>query len=281
MPAPGEDLGDPSAHIPPQTRPRGAPGRGCTHHDGQEDVLELVAEAQGVGAEEGKVALQQLRRRQTVVRGERAPQPPRRDALLLQGCTQSVSRGRKRPFTDPSECTRPHPSSLPGAAPAHRAATSRAPSPPGSCWGPTLLVPQPSPSRAAAVPSPPSSKPSCAYHEGQRGEEEAGDELDVGTVVHHQLQPLEEGDGLIRLELRGLWGAEQISPSLDPLKRHPWVQRVQSLMPAAEHPAQAPAPLQHPTPRESGQYLQGPPCPHTGVPRPRGGERMAWLIRLA
>lgn len=40
-------------------------------------------------------------------------------------------------------------------------------------------------------------------------------------MVHHQLQPLEEGDRLVRLELRGLWGAEQISPLLELLKQHP------------------------------------------------------------
>lgn len=32
----------------------------CTHHDGQEEVLELVPEAQGVGAEQGKITLYQL-----------------------------------------------------------------------------------------------------------------------------------------------------------------------------------------------------------------------------
>lgn len=34
-----------------------------THHDGQEEVLELVSEAQGIGTEQGKVALHQLRDR--------------------------------------------------------------------------------------------------------------------------------------------------------------------------------------------------------------------------
>lgn len=32
----------------------------CTHHDGQEEVLELISEAQGIGAEQGEVTLHQL-----------------------------------------------------------------------------------------------------------------------------------------------------------------------------------------------------------------------------
>lgn len=31
----------------------------CTHHDGQEEVLELISEAQGIGAEQGEVTLHQ------------------------------------------------------------------------------------------------------------------------------------------------------------------------------------------------------------------------------
>lgn len=31
-----------------------------THHDGQEEVLELISEAQGIGAEQGEVTFHQL-----------------------------------------------------------------------------------------------------------------------------------------------------------------------------------------------------------------------------
>lgn len=34
------------------------------------------------------------------------------------------------------------------------------------------------------------------YHEGQRGEEEADDQLDVRAVAHHQPQALTEGKGV-------------------------------------------------------------------------------------
>lgn len=36
----------------------------CTHHDDQQDVLEVIPEAQSVGAEKGKVSLQELQTKQ-------------------------------------------------------------------------------------------------------------------------------------------------------------------------------------------------------------------------
>lgn len=107
MPGPGEDPGGPIACVS-ESQPRGGPGWSHTHHDGQEDVLELVAEPQGVGAEKGKVALQQLQRRQRLG-GDRHPRGSR---------SSSQSGEESGQFTHPSESTRPHPSSLPRAAPA-------------------------------------------------------------------------------------------------------------------------------------------------------------------
>lgn len=36
----------------------------CTHHDEQQDVLEAIPEAQSVGAEKGKISLQELQTKQ-------------------------------------------------------------------------------------------------------------------------------------------------------------------------------------------------------------------------
>lgn len=36
----------------------------CTHHDDQQDVLEVIPEAQSVGAEKGDASLQELRTKQ-------------------------------------------------------------------------------------------------------------------------------------------------------------------------------------------------------------------------
>lgn len=43
---------------------RKLPSSICTHHDDQQDVLEVIPEAQSVGAEQGEVSLQELRVKQ-------------------------------------------------------------------------------------------------------------------------------------------------------------------------------------------------------------------------
>lgn len=118
----------------------------CTHHDGQEEVLEFISEAQGIGAEQGEVTLHQLGR------GNEKK--------------KKVTWGSQRPLLAPTLSRLPLSSST------------------------DQIVPNPTPTGCALGMS---IWGGGTHHEGQGGEKEACNELDIGAVTHDQPEALKEG----------------------------------------------------------------------------------------